>query len=494
MFMNTDSYNRENPISIYEYSKNLLGKSIREWRDTHPDISDVVEEKETPAYGKSHKKGKGDLGQKVERYFFNYEPNNSPLPDFPEAGLELKCTGLIESKDGKKFSVKERLVCDMINYMEDANLSFEQSKFYIKCLRMLVMFYLYKKGLDSSDYKFLKVALWKLPAKDLLIIRRDYETILGKILSGHAEDISESDTLYLAACRKGSGGEKDLTPQPYSNVLAYRRAFSLKPSYIRTIVEYVDNHGGIAASNFKEEGEAFQLVSEEELKSKSFNEIIISRFERFYGKNYNEIVNELGIRPSIAKSKYALLASEIVRPQDAPKSKMEKYDEFKKSGITMKTIRVNNTGSINEAMSFENINYEEIYENDIWEESRLYEILTTQFLFVIFKEDKNGTKIQIKDKEEPEFKLCKVLFWKMPKNDLDDAKLYWENIRKNVMENTIHLDNFYHISDHKKFHVRPKGTKSSYKNAALNPHGGKVDKYCYWFNIDYVKQIIDTVL
>ena len=484
------TYDKTNPESLYKYSQSLIGYSLREWM---LNTDEGFFREQAVAYGSTTNKGK--LGQNVEHYFFGYQPNSSPAADFKEAGIELKCTGLksvVDKHGNTSLKVKERLVCDIINYMEVLNEPFEHSVFLQKCLRMLIMFYLYQKGVSNLDLKFIKVALWKLPEKDLLILKHDYQVIVDKVKAGKAHEISESDTLYLAAARKGAGGEVDLRHQPNSSIMAYQRAFSLKPAYVRSIVSYIDNHGGVCATNFYEEGEIPQLVSEQELRNKSFTQIILDRFQPFYNKNYVQIVNTLGLKESAAKHKYALVANAILRI-DSPvsSSKVEEYEEFRKSGIVMKTVRVNYTGSINESMSFENIDYEEIYDNDIWEESRLYEILTTQFLFVVFKETCKNSHIVIAGKEEPEFVLDHVCFWSMPQSDLEEARLYWENIREAVRNNKIQLDSFYSIADHKKFHVRPKGTIKSYKKAAVNPNGGMADKYCYWFNSEYVKMIIN---
>ena len=69
-------YDITNATSIFEYSKGLLGKTLR----------DYVWEGYMP------KKGKGSLGQMVENIFFMLETNNYEGADFSEAGMELKCT------------------------------------------------------------------------------------------------------------------------------------------------------------------------------------------------------------------------------------------------------------------------------------------------------------------------------------------------------------------------------------------------------------------
>ena len=55
--------------------------------------------------------------------------------------MELKCTPLKKSKQDD-YLIKERLVCNMINYCEVVKDDFEHSHFYLKCQLMLLLFYL----------------------------------------------------------------------------------------------------------------------------------------------------------------------------------------------------------------------------------------------------------------------------------------------------------------------------------------------------------------
>ena len=157
----------------------------------------------------------------------------------------------------------------------------------------------------------------------------------------------------------------------------------------------------------------------------------------------------------------------------------------------MKTIRLSKTGVLKESMSFENIDYKEIAECDEWTESRLYELFTSRFLFVIFRETENILRLS-DGKTEPEYKLADVKFWTMPQSDLAVAKDYWENIRECVNSNHISPEYFWSLKDDRMFHVRPKARVSADK--AINPNGGFANKYCYWFNAKYVKEIIDNEL
>jgi len=469
-------YNKTNPLSIFSYSVDLLGHSL------HEKCGDVVTDDTI--------KGKGRLGQMVEKFYYEYELNSDRGPDFNEAGVELKCTPLLKNKNDD-WRIKERLVCTMIDYCEIVKEPFESSHFYEKCKLLLILFYLHVYGVEIYDYKFIFSVLWQIPEKDLLIIKHDYETILKKVLAGKAHEISEGDTEYLGACRKGQKGDSP-QKQPFSDELAPQRAFSLKPAYMRTILDIVKDNPKPYYCNFDVSVDMHQLVSSDDLTKKSFEEIIISRFSQFIGKDYVEICKILDIEPTKAKNKYALIASKI-GAADVAVCNINDSEEFRKSGITMKTVRVLNNDRPKESMSFQNIDYFEVMQNNEWFDSELYEIFSNRFLFVVFKkiEDEiisynfHGTTIK-----EDKFVIDKVFFWTMPQPDLKVAESYWENIRKCVLNNTISLDHFWRIGDNKKFHVRPKAVNS--KDMTENPHGGVVKKYCYWFNASYVQSIIKS--
>ncbi len=477
------SYDKKDPISIYKYAIPLIDHTLRE----------IVGDTAVAGY---NSKNKGELGQMVEELYYHYKPNNSPEPDFREAGVELKTTGLKKLKD-LTLQIKERLVIDMINYNEVVNQTFEMSLFYKKFRLLLLLFYLYEKGVEQFDRYFLYVVLWKIPEKDLLIIKNDYEVIINKIKKGEAHLLSEGDTEYLGACRKGNKNSK-LRKQPFSDMLAPGRAFSLKPAYMRTVLQYIETSGKKAVNNLIITAKNKALFSSEQLKSVNgdVEQLILTRLEKWYGKSIGEIMDYYN--PTANTEDYAInyKASSLIISDGKFGKKgngiIEKSDEFKKSGLRLKTIPTYNTGIVKESMSYENIDYVEVFENDNWFESTTYELFTSRFLFVEFVHpnlSKGAFKGHMKEQV-----LKRAFFWTMPAKDLAIAKSYWRNIRKNVLENHIDRNYFWKKkwSNQKNlhFHVRPKGTISSYKNAAINPHGGKADKYCYWFNKEYVQKIL----
>ena len=453
-------YDIAKPASIFDYSKALLGKTLR----------DFVWE------GYEANKGKGSLGQMVENVFFQLETNNYAGSDFSEACVELKCTPLKKSK-GDKYLVKERLACNMINYCEVVKDDFEHSHFFLKCQLMLLLFYLYEPNCDNLDLEFVFSVLWRLPKKDLLIIKHDYEVIIDKIKQGKAHELSEGDTMYLGACRKGQKGDSLMKQPNNPDVDAPRRAFSLKMAYMRTVLEYVVRSGKNAVSNV--DGAKSELVSTNALLKHSFEDILLSRFQPFLKMPFNAIAKHKKVDLSKnPKNKFAMVANAIAASTKC--SNVNRSEEFVKASLTMKTIRVQATGIIKEAMSFENIDYIEVAECGDWTESRLYELFSGRFMFVVFREQTAGKE---------DYVLDDVFFWTMSQKDLEWAEVYWNHIRDNILAGHIEEDFWWKASDKKKFHVRPKAQKAI--DLAPTPDGKGAKKFCYWFNNEYVREIIE---
>lgn len=464
-------YDKTSPTSIFEYSKGLLKRTLRDF---------LWEGYEPP-------KGKGALGQMVENLYFFLATNSNPASDFSDAGLELKCTPLLKNKSGE-YRIKERLVCNLIDYCKMDEQDFEHSHFFLKCQLMLLLFYLHQADCDKLDLEFIYSSLWKLPEKDLLVIKHDYNVIRNKILKGEAHLLSEGDTEYLGACKKGHKGDNSV-PQPYSPILASKRAFSLKPAYMRTVLAYIVNSKKDAVANFEYEIKDNQLVTADELRIYSFEDIILKRLNEHKGKSYRQLCDVLGSNYDTDKGKYAHIASKLI---NSDIGNVNQSEEFKKAGLQLKTIRIEENGRIKEAMSFENIDYQEVLDTEFWCDSRLYEIFSGRFLFAVFKAD--GGTIEYTNKKgqiikEKSYSFEKAFFWTMPVADLDKAEYYWEHIKKTIADN--HIDpQYFNSINNACFHVRPKGRDS--KDLADNPNGGKAKKYCYWFNNSYVKEIVNN--
>ena len=119
-------YNPSDKNSIIEYAKKLKGKCLRQVCNPN-----VLEH----SYS-----GKGNFGQVLEKFYFGYEPNSNAEADFAEIGMELKSSPLKQLKNNE-YRSKERLVLNIINYVNVVDQNFENSDFLKKNASILLIFY-----------------------------------------------------------------------------------------------------------------------------------------------------------------------------------------------------------------------------------------------------------------------------------------------------------------------------------------------------------------
>lgn len=467
-------YDKTDPNSIEKYAKKLLNKSLR-------DVSaNTITQTETH---------KGKLGQLVEEIYFQYRPNSKAQADFPIAGVELKTTPL--KKNAKGFIAKERLVFNIIDYEKEHLYTFKESSFWSKNSLLLLMFFLFEKGQLDIDAVFKIIRLWRFPAKDLKIIKDDWLKIIQKIKNGKAHELSEGDTLYLGACTKGANKEST-RKQPFSFIPAKQRAFSLKPKYLNFIIQE-----SLVKEELTDDSE-YQSILEESIKNiaaedyyyerkflkevepiikdisqfkgnETFEEFVIKKFIPFYGVSENKLIELLGLKYNAdAKNKFEIIARAIL---DVRKKRIE---EFEKADVLMKTIRIESNNSIKESMSFRQIQFTEIVQED-WEDSTWYKELNRRFFFIVFYANNVG-----------EYFLKKVIFWSVPEKDKDILEEVWMDTKNKIQNGNF--ENFIKASDEMIGHVRPKGRNA--KDLMKAPNGTMQKKKSFWLNNKYIRNFI----
>jgi len=434
-------YDPTSADSILEYAKKLSGKSLSQ----AVDLTGVAE----------NLKHKGDLGTMVERYFFEHTPPNNHDPDFAEAGVELKTTGVKKNSDGE-YKAKERLVLTLINYMTLVDEDWAGNSLMNKCRLMLLLFYYYEQALPVYDRKFVfDPLLWSFPEADLKIIEQDWKTIQNKVNDGLAHELSEGDTFYLGACRKGSGGPKEpLKQQPRSPIGAKARAFSLKPSYINTILS-------------AHATEALLLDNEQKVEA-GLDVATFEKFKPYIGLTVDEISDMLDFHKQGKNDKgfYRSLTMRMLG------TKKKVIPEFEKAGVELKTIRLTTKGMPKEDMSFPIFRYTDIVDEE-WEDSTFFNKIEQKFFFVIFKYDDNG-----------ELRLHKVMYWNMPYEDREEAHRVWEKTKSQVIADKAEF--LPKSSESPVAHVRPKGKNKEDK--IPTPSGKMLTKKCFWLNKKYLAQ------
>lgn len=450
-------YTKEEIITIGE---SLLDKSFDEIAKTKEDL-----------------KFKGSFGHFIEKYVYGIERNNYAKPDFPEAGIELKVTPFKMNKD-ESISAKERLVLNIINYLEEAKKTFYSSSFWKKNAKLYILFYLWESNKQNKDFMIMFDHFLDFEQEDLVIIKRDWEIIHNKILLGKAHEISEADTMYLGACTKGVN-RKSLREQYNSDILAKQRAYSLKTSYMTQLLR-----NKISGKDL----EAIKLVSNAlELEKKSFEEIIYQRLEPYFGTPTQDLISRFDLGES--KNINEIIIARLLGVH----GRLSSTDEFIKANIVPKTIRLEENGKLIESMSFPAFKYEKIVEES-WDNSELKDYFeTTKFMFVIFK------------KQGVDYRLFDIKFWNMPMSVLEnEIKDVWLHTQSIVREGKIvksfdggkYATNFIKKSDNQVMHVRPhaKDGKDTFPLPTRDITTGKLDytKHCFWLNNNYILSIINN--
>ena len=454
-------YNPNDKKSIVEYAKLLKEKTLRQVCD------DAISE--------HNYSGKGNFGQILEKFYFGYEPNSKSEADFVKVGMELKSSPLKQIKNNE-YRSKERLVLNIINYINVVNQNFENSDFFKKNASILLIFYLHNADFNVLDYIIKLVDEWSFPNTDLEIIKKDWQIINTKIAEGKAHELSEGDTFYLGACTKGANANST-RKQPFSEIPAKQRAYSFKQGYVNHIIATIANEtSGVY-------GKLIQSV--EIAKKQTIEEIVVSKFKPYFGKTIEQILAKTGVKiNTTAKGFYATLTKAILGIE-----LNQEIEEFEKAEIIVKTVRLKENDLPKEDISFPNFKYEELV-NENWDESDFKDILEHKFLFVFYQF------------EDEKLILRKVKFWNMPYGDILKAEKVWAKTKEIVtkgkivkeVRNEIRFTNFPNKSFNSVAHVRPHATNA--KDTYPLPTKDKLTKakeytkHCFWLNNTYVRDQI----
>ena len=485
-------YDDTNIDSIFKYAKKLEGMTFQEVLDEYKKssqklyINPLKASDEISDYDNSYnntlpsKGAKGQLGNILERYYFGYLPNGHQQADFSKIGLELKQTCIDQKKNGE-YTAGERLSITNISYKDPVEDNFYLSHVWNKIAKILLIHYLRDKSKDRFDYPIKYVNLFTPPQEDLAIIIQDYLKIISKIKDGKAHEISESDTLYLGACTKGATAEKSTVPQYYGDKIpAKKRNFCFKRQYM----DYVLNHYILK----KTESAESILKSNELNQHKSFEELILGMINMHAGKTDKELCELYGRPYNKNKAQWSDLAYKMLG------IKGNHAEEFIKANIVVKSIRLEQNGTMKECISLPPFAFKQLITEEFEESSFCEYFEETKFLFVVYKS--NGTN----------YVLQGAQLWNMPISDLyGDAQIGWQKIHDKIqsginfiVENDRVINDLPNKSDNRILHIRPHAAKAAYKlnngymigdiqkNANQLPNGDWMTTQSFWLNNNYI--------
>jgi len=466
-------YNPNDKISILEYASKLKNKSLR-----NVYLKNI----------NSLANNKGAFGQLVENLYFYIKTNNSPEPDFTAVKMELKTAGLNKIKS--QWKAKESMMLSSINYNKIINEEFSKSSVIDKSECILFIFYEYKKAALPLDLVVRIIGSWSfsdIPDKDKEIIKKDWEIIRNKVIKGKAHELSRKDTNYL--CAVTSGTSDQYTTQPNGPETRTRK-YALKSGFMHSVINQLVDKNLVNVSLFSSSTEA---------RSLSLEEKVTQKFTVYLNKTDKKLLEELDVKsinPN-TKQRFSIISKHILRAifQVPGNAKLEDYvDEFSKSELEIKTIRLKENSLPKEDISFPAFKYEELIKES-WEESIFHSFIDRKFLFVFFQ-------YQGKD-----LILKKVKFWNMPHEDMIKARAVWEetknivnagNIVKEIKTNKKGKESRATNFPSKKYssvaHVRPhaKNSKDTYPLPVSDKvtNEKKYTKHCFWLNAAYIREEI----
>ncbi|MBR4226301.1 MAG: hypothetical protein IKR86_05960 [Candidatus Methanomethylophilaceae archaeon] len=449
------SYDRTDLQSILRRASRLTGRTLRDFVDSGEMVIGGVNTK-------------GVFGQLVESGYFLLDNNSSPLPDFREAGLELKVTPI--KRIGSGLVSKERLILGIINYDDVPRRRFDI--FLEKDSHILIVFYLWTEDSDVLDYRFLKVVDWEPTPEELRMIREDWDVIEGYVMRGEAHLLSERHTKYLAACTKGAGHGRDMRTQPFSSELAKQRALSFKASFMTDLFNTRPDINDVLPPDDDSEG----ISSGRWGEGQSFEEYVVGLYSPFVGKTCYEIEAALGLDLNPSSKQYyytlSLAMAGVLRKRH--------IKEFVQAGIQFKTIRIKSNGKSKESMSFPYIRYDELAEQE-WEGSDLFSQLDRQFFSPVFSFTLDDPSAQ----PRKDLVFRGAFFWTLSDEDMESVRGVWEDTRAKVLAGDF--DHFVSMAEGRVAHVRPHARDSS---DVAYFHGRPVRKMSFWLNGRYIEDVV----
>lgn len=433
--------------------------------------------------GKEFDKGKGAIGQIIEREGFGMANNNEARPDFDNLGIELKILPLKRTAKND-LTVKERTKICSINYVKLIDEHWDHSHAKNKLQEILFVFYEYNK-VDPSNSTIIDYLFFQLENSDEPLIRSDWERTRGLVEKGLAHELSESQNVILAASRSGAGGlsEDKWDVQPNNSQKARKRAFSLKPSFTKVLWNEVRDPNGYDT-----------ILSLQKYKDyKELENIILERINKWQGKSLADFAEYHGLEGGSSKNSSAT----IVRAALGFKGKQKKIKEFEQLGLTVKTTPCRSSDLYPfEAMSFPFQPLGEIQEEDRFDESQFYTYLQG-FLFIPLLRDSR------EEKDLWNVYFGKAVIWRPTHKELVSIQMEWESINQTIKEGVIltrkpartrkgyiMLNNLPGEKDTNYIHMRPHGRDSddideSYEKATIT-------KQCFWFNKKLIQNILKS--
>jgi len=435
--------------SIVKYAKRLIGKQLK----------DVVSFDFKDNVPKSRRKGV--VGHAIEE-FFKVDAGNLPVPDFREAGVELKILPL--KRDRGQLRIKERTKISAINYEHLAKEIWDTASVRKKLEHILFIFYEYLPDASPGEYVTRGVYPYHASESDLLFFKKDWEAVWEAIKNGEAHLVSESWGKYLGACTAGRDS-RDVVSQPRSDIKAMRRAFALKPPFTRHLWEDYRSHKRYDS-----------LVEILRIKDASdFERVVEAHLRNYKGMTIGDLSRLFDLEPTRQKDYKQIIIRKCLYATD----NTSRLEEFEKQGIIVRIFPVReSTRHPIEAISFPAFRFMEII-NKTWESCDLRE-QTERILFVPLLGEPRKDKVG-------DYKLGNPFFWSPTPEQEAIMRKEWEMYVDLIREGKA--DELPTAKSRQIIHVRPHARDS--RDTLPAPGGKQVVKKSFWLNTKFLKGLLE---
>ncbi len=218
------------------------------------------------------------------------------------------------------------------------------------------------------------------------------------------------------------------------------------------------------------------------------NNLLREEVEKYKDLFTLDIQKKLNIEVN-AKNSNNVLFKKII---ENSKNKNKILELLEHCNCVIKTINLEWNDSLKESMSLNVFKYIDIY-NEEWETSSLRNyFLSRVFVFVVFKKDYNGTRLE------------NIKVWKMPVQILESGvKETWVSTKSLIEQGKIvnyidkrgrYITYFPTSSETKYIHVRPhaQNREDTFPLPIIDRVTGKNKfmKHSFWLNSNFVKKIV----
>ncbi len=454
--------------SVLQVAASLKGKRVK-------DLGDV----------ELNSKNKGNVGNIIEEKGFGIKNNNDAEPDFKQLGIELKVLPLKKGR-GRDLLVKERTKICSIDYRKLVGEKWKSSHAKRKLDKILFVFFEHNSS-NPINSRILDFHLFCLESSEEPLIRSDWERTRRLVRDGFAHTLSESQNLILAASRAGEGKlpETQWPEQPNQTHAqrARRRAFSLKPSFTKTIWKEITDKKGLDRivdlkkySNYREmEG------------------FVLDKLRSWEGESMKSFAKAHLIALGSSKNSDA----SIVRHALGFTGKNREIKELLQLGIQVKTIPCNKEDLFPfEAMSFPFQPLGELGLEERFDESVFYTYLQG-FLFIPLLRTSRS------DRKPEHITFGRAIIWRPSHDELVEIQGEWELCRE-IVRNGVRVkkkitnsgkgfiltNNLPGESDTNYIHLRPHARDSN----DLDPSADvRISKQSFWFNKRFIQRLLTTI-